>query len=384
MKQTALFVSLLITASAWSQTLKVTPAASPAGPGSSQANWSVTQDGKPLLSWVEPAKDGSFALRYSSWTGTAWSEPRTIAAHRKFFHHPAEVPGMVALSGGTLLAHWIEQTSASSEAEFVYVSSSRDGVKWTPPVMASHDKSQAQHGLASIVASGDREASLIWLQALKGDDGPASLMRSVISADGTALKEESLDSDVCDCCPTSVVKTGRGLLVAYRGHTKDNIRDIAVTRFESGRWTSPKIVYPDKWKLDACPINAASASAKGDKVALAWYTASGDKPRIEYALSSDAGATFTKALVISTGEAYGYASTAIDDAGGAYVSWLERGDGKARLLVRRISETGTPGPVLQVVEGTRKDLGYPRILRAGNDVWIAWNSTSTVQIARLK
>jgi hypothetical protein len=384
MKQTALFVSFLIAASVCAQTLKVQPATSPAGPGSSQANWSVTPDGKPLLSWVEPAKDGSFALRYASWTGTAWSESRTIAAHRKFFHHPAEVPGMVALSGGILIAHWIEQPSESSEAEFVYVSSSRDGVKWSAPVMASHDKSPAQHGLASIVASGDREASLIWLQALKGDDGPASLMRSVIGADGTELKEESLDADVCECCPTSVVKTGRGLLVAYRGHTKDNVRDIAVTRFESGRWTSPKIVYPDKWTIDACPINAASASAKGDKVALAWYTASGDKPRIEYALSSDTGATFTKALVISTGEAYGYASTAIDDAGGTYVSWLERGDGKARLLARRISETGTPGPVLQVAEGTRKDLGYPRILRAGNDVWIAWNSTSTVQTARLK
>ena len=191
MKQTALFVFLLITASAWSQTLKVTPAASPAGPGSSQANWSVTQDGKPLLSWVEPAEGWLLrpALLFMDRHGLV-RVPRTIAAHRKFFHHPAEVPGMVALSGGTLLAHWIEQTSESSEAEFVYVSSSRDGVKWSPPVMASHDKSQAQHGLASIVASGDHEASLIWLQALKGEDGPASLMRSMIGANGTELKEE--------------------------------------------------------------------------------------------------------------------------------------------------------------------------------------------------
>ncbi len=371
-------------ASAFAQTLQVNPDVSPAGAGSSQANWTVTQDGKPLLSWVEPTKDGSFALRYSTRTGTAWSEPRTVVAHRKFFHHPAEVPGMVALNDGTLIAHWIEQPSEKSEAEFVYVSASHDGVKWSEPAMASHDKGMGQHGLASIVASGDHEASLVWLQALKGDDGPASLMRSVIGAGGTELKEESLDADVCDCCPTSVVKTSRGLLIAYRGHTKQNIRDILVTRFESGRWTSPKIVYPDKWQIDACPINAASASARGDKVTLAWYTAAGDKPRVEYAFSPDAGATFTKALVISTGEAYGYASTAIDDAGGAYVSWLERGDGKARLLARHISETGMPGPVLEVAVGTRKDLGYPRILRAGNDVWIAWNSTSKVQTARMK
>ena len=35
---------------AMSQTLKVDPAANPSGPGSSQVNWSVTQDGNPLLS----------------------------------------------------------------------------------------------------------------------------------------------------------------------------------------------------------------------------------------------------------------------------------------------------------------------------------------------
>jgi BNR repeat-like domain len=389
MKQTVFFsllqAGLLFAGSAFAQTLKVDPVANPSAAGSSQVNWSVTQDGNPLLSWVEATKDGSFALRYAVRKGNDWSEARTIAAKRHFFHHPAEVPGVVALPNGTLIAHWIEQPSETSEAEFVWVSASHDGVKWTEPAMASHDKSQNQHGLASMIASGPDEASLFWLQALKGEDGPVSLMRSVISANGTETKEETLDSDVCSCCPTSVVKTPRGLLVVYRDHTKDNIRDISVTRLEGGRWTSPKNVYPDKWQIDACPVNAASASAKGDKVAIAWYTASGDKPRVEYALSSDSGATFTKALVISAGQSYGYTSTAIDDAGGAYVSWLEHGNaGNARLMVRHISDTGTPGAVAQVVEGPRKELGYPRLLRAGNDLWIAWNTTGKIQTARLK
>ncbi len=165
-----------------------------------------------------------------------------------------------------------------------------------------HDKSKGQHGLASIVASGDREASIFWLQALKGDDGPASLMRTVISADGAEVKEETLDADVCQCCPTAVTKTGRGLLVAYRDHTGDEIRDIAVTRFENGKWTAPKNVYPDKWQLNACPTNAAQVNARGDKAAVAWFTAVGDKPRVQLAFSGDAGATFGKPSVVSTGE----------------------------------------------------------------------------------
>ena len=133
------------------------------------------------------------------------------------------------------------------------------------------------------------------------------------------MKEELLAADVCECCPTAVTRTSSGLLLAFRGHTKDDIRDIAVTRFVSGRWTSPKIVYPDKWQVDACPVNAAAVTAKGDKVAVSWYTAAGNKPRVELSLSADAGATFSKAAVVSTGDAYGYTSIAMDNRWGIRV-----------------------------------------------------------------
>ena len=365
------------------QTLKMEPASSPAAPDSLQANWSVAADGSPLLSWVEKSKDGSDSLRYAIHHGSGWTEARTVAAHRHFFHQPAELPEVIALSGGPLMAHWVELPKEGSEAEFLYVSASADGVKWTTPRVAHKDTSLVQHGLGSMVASGPREASLIWLQALKGEDGPVSLMRTVISAEGGMVKEETLDSDVCACCPTSVVKTARGLLVAYRDHTPDNIRDISTIRLENGRWTASKNIYPDKWQLDACPVNAASAAAKGDNVAVAWYTASGDKARVEMAFSTDDGATFGKASVVSTGQAYGYTSIAIDDAGGAYVSWLEHAGDGARLVARHFSADGTAGPVAQVAAGTRKNLGYPKIVRAGNETWIAWNTDSKAQTAKL-
>ena len=383
MRQSVWFLLMALSASSFGQTLKVESIANPTGAGSVQASWSVTPDGKPLLSWVEPAKGETFALRYAIRQGAQWSEPRTVEAGRHFFRHPGELPGVIALPGGSFVAHWIEMPNEADEAEFLYVSASRDGVRWSAPAMAHHDKSKGQHGLASMIASGDREASLFWLQALKGDDGPASLMRSVISADGAEVKEEILDPDVCQCCPTAVTKTSRGLLVAYRDHTPDQIRDISVTRFENGRWTSPKNVYPDKWQLNACPTNAAQVHARGEKAAVAWFTAQGSKPRVELAFSTDAGATFGKPSVVSTGQSYGYTSVVVDDAGGAFVSWLERTDGGARLLVRYVSQAGVAGPVTQIATGSRKSLGYPRLALAGKDIWIAWNTESKVQSARL-
>ena len=104
---------------------------------------------------------------------------------------------------------------------------------------------------------------------------------------------------------------------------------------------------------------------------------------MELAFSADAGAGFSKAVTVSTGEAYGYTSIAIDDAGGAYVSWLERGGDGAKVLARHVSADGMAGPVAQVAAGTRKNLGYPKIMRAGNETWVAWNTDSKAQTARL-
>jgi hypothetical protein len=208
------------------QKLAVESLPNPAGDGSLQPNWSTTQDGSAVLSWIEPLQDGSYSLRYAVHRGSAWSDPHTVAEHRHFFRHPAETPKVVAMEDGHWMAHWVEMPSESSEAEFVYVSSSTDGVHWTAPLMAHRDHSALEHGLVSMAGTGNGEASLIWLETPRGEDGPACLMRTVVNAMGKEVKEERLDSDVCSCCPTAVAKTSKGLLIAYRDHTPDDMWDI--------------------------------------------------------------------------------------------------------------------------------------------------------------
>jgi hypothetical protein len=271
-----------------------------------------------------------------------------------------------------------------SETEFLYVSSSTDGTHWSPPAVAHKDRSEVQHGLVSMVASGNGEASLFWLFTPKGEDGPGYLMRTIVNAAGQEIREERLDNDICSCCPTAVTKTTKGLLVAYRDHTPDDIRDIAVIRYENGRWSLPKTVHADNWHINACPTNAASVAAKGNRVGLAWYTAAQDAPKVQVIFSSDEGSTFTNPVVVSTGHAYGYTSLTLDDDGSAIVSWLEQGkDNAARVLAREISPSGTAGPVVQLAEGGRMALGYPKILHSSAGTFIAWGGEK-LQTAQLK
>lgn len=380
------FLFLTFGLMAFGQSAKFEPLTSPAGASSSQANWGRTAQGDPILSWIETSKQGSDSLRYAVLHGGQWSQTHTVAFGRHFFRQVAEIPGVVALTDGTLVAEWIEGSSngGDSDAEFVYIAASHDGVNWSKPVMANRDKTQSQHGLASIVASGPHEASLIWLQALKGDDGPASLMRTVVDANGSAVREESINADVCQCCPTSVIQTQQGVLIAYRAHTPQDIRDITVVRYEKGQWQPNKTVFNDGWKIDACPTNAASASGSGNHVAVAWYTAAGQNPRAEFAASSDSGITFGKPVTVSTGSSYGYVSTAVASDGSAIVSWLERGGQGARLLARTVSASGAMGAPIEVARGARGDLGYPRLVKSGSETLIAWGGgAAKVQTAKL-
>ncbi len=379
-----LLLGIFLAAFSHGQALKSEAAANPAPQGSTQANWSLTADGKLLMSWVEVAEDESSTLRYVIRNGAQWSPPRTIATKRQLFRHPAEAPGVVSLKDGTLVAHWVEMPP-DSEAEFAYVSSSKDGTRWSAPVMAHKDRSQNLHGLASMTASGEQEVSLIWLEALKGEDEPSVLKRTVVNAAGAVVREENLDTDVCTCCPTSVVRTAKGLLVAYRGHNAQDIRDITVKRFEGGKWTPAKVVGTDNWKINACPTNAASAAAKGDRVAVAWYTGAGNQYKTQLAFSTDGGATFGKPVLVSTGHSFGYASVTLDDEGGAIVSWLEQGKDTTGLLARYVTSAGVAGPVLQVAQGSKQGLGHPRLLQLGKETWIAWGNSDNAkaQTARL-
>ncbi|HTS48364.1 MAG TPA: exo-alpha-sialidase [Bryobacteraceae bacterium] len=378
-----LMLAAVIAVPAASQSLSSSPLANPAGPESLQPNWSVTPDGATVLNWIESSKDGSYSLRYAVRRGDSWSQPVTIAAHRHFFRHPAEVPEVMEMTGGHWLAHWVENQE-SSDAEFVYVSSSADGTHWTTPLMAHRDRSPVQHGLVSMVENTGGGASLFWLEALKGEDGPVYLMRTVVDASGKETSEERLDDDVCACCPTAVAKTAKGLIVAYRDHTPKDIRDIAVLRLENGHWSPSKIINPDNWQIDACPINAASIAARGARVAIAWYTAAHDSSQVKIVFSADAGATLSKPVVVSTGHAYGYASVVLDEGGNATVSWLQQGPGGTRVLVRAVNAAGAAGPVLQIAQGEKSELGYPKLVRSAKDTFIAWGSGSKVLTASLR
>src|SRR5581483_11672773 len=116
MKSCTLLLFAALALPGFGQSFKSEPTPNPSAKGSVQPNWSVSPDGSPVLSWIEPAADGSYSLRYAVRNGSKWSEPRTVAAHRHFFRQPAEIPEVMAIGPGQWMAHWVEMPMEGSDA----------------------------------------------------------------------------------------------------------------------------------------------------------------------------------------------------------------------------------------------------------------------------
>jgi hypothetical protein len=154
-------------------------------------------------------------------------------------------------------------------------------------------------------------------------------------------------------------------------------------RFRDGRWSDPFAVTRDGWKIDGCPVNGPALDARGERVALAWFTAPGDAGRVSVAFELGDGA-FGSPLQVDLGRPLGRVDVAWLDDDSVLVSWLEQHDGAARVLARRVTAAGAAAPALVVAPtSTARSSGFPRLTRHGRSVLAAWTESGTPSRVRV-
>lgn len=367
--------------------------ASPARAGSREPNLAALPDGGVVMSWLEPSGRAGMALRCATYDGRRWSKPATIAAGDSFFVNWADFPSIRPLGGNRLAAHWLWRSGAGKYAYDVRISQSEDGGRtWGPPFTPHRDGTASEHGFVSLVAD-TGSALAVWLDGRKtaGHDeetpGPMpdmTLRAASIARDGLLRDEIELDDRACDCCQTAAVATDRGILVAYRDRSPDEVRDISVTRREGGRWSAPQTVHADNWRIEGCPVNGPALDARGSHVAIAWYTAAADTPRVYVAFSEDAGAQFGTPTRIDDGNPMGRVHVALLADGSALATWLEASGRDALVRARRIPVHGPPEAAITVTPTSAgRASGCPRVVRYGDAILFAWTVAGTTPHVRL-
>jgi len=328
-----------------------------------------------VMSWIEQ-HDEHVTVKMAERTTTGWSEARPVVSGDFLMVNSADVPVVRALPGGVLVAAWLRENGGDDESYDLSVSRSTDaGRTWSTPVTPHHDGTKTQHGFASIYPSSSPFTGgfgLLWLdgRATAGESGSMMLRAAQFDAKGVQRGETQIDARVCDCCPLATAVTSEGPIAVYRDRSADEIRDIAVSRLVDGKWTPPRTVHRDGWKIEGCPVNGPSVSAEGARVAVAWFTGVGGNGRAWAAFSTDAGRTFGTPVRVDGGAATGRVQIRVLNDGSAAVSWIESVESRSQLQLRRINPNGIRTTSIVIAEGMGSS--HPRLARDGDGLILAW------------
>jgi hypothetical protein len=385
-----LITGTAVTASGQSVGISVELLDSPAPVNSHLSRVVSDTSGQIYLSWVN--EEGDLArFSYSQLTESGWSRPELISSGSDWFVNWADFP-MLSVNGDNMAAHWLRM---SAEGTYDYnIEASFSDVQnqdWSEPRVIHSDGVSAEHGFVSMLPLKDGSTLITWLDGRNtknGDEyGEMTLRAGIFSSSGQILSEWELDSRACDCCQTSSAMTSSGPVVVYRDRSAKEIRDIAMTRYLDGQWTEPRPVHEDNWQIAGCPVNGPSVSARNEQVAVAWFTAKDDTPKVQLALSSDSGASFTAPVLVASPETNGRVGTALLDSGKIIVSWIDTSSAQAKIM---LSVFSNEAELLQQVEVAKTSAsrrsGFPIIESVGESVYVSWTDLSDspqVRVARV-
>ena len=290
------------------------------------------------------------------------------------------------MADGTLAAQWLKTVDPVTETYNLLMSYSKDnGKTWAPPFMPHHDGTRSQHGFASLVEMAGGQMGVVWLDGrnsafLDKDPESGTMMLRFASFDASwkQTADAEIDRRVCECCSTTAVVTSDGVIAGFRDRDDKDVRDLGVSRLESGRWTPTTIVSQDNWTIDFCPVNGPMLSARGRDVVAAWFTVKNNQGQAWAAFSGDAGRTWGAPVRLDDAGSLGRVDVDLLDDGSAVATWVEYAEGRSDFRLRRVDRSGARSAAVNVaaVSGGRAS-GFPRLARRGDELVFAWSESAS-------
>lgn len=388
MKKT-IFCLLIILASTFCNQPKINQIrefASPASDSCAQPYLFNDKNGTVYLTWIEKLKKQS-TLKFSSIINGVWTKPISIAKGNNWFVNWADYPIIAADGKNNLIANYLEKSDTAKFAYDVkYTTSVNNGNTWTQSKILHNDEKLAEHGFVSMMPY-DENFFISWLDGRNtisekagthnGHQGEMTIRGAILTKEGIKEKEWELDNRVCDCCQTSVAITDNGPVVVYRDRSEDEIRDMAIVRLVNGKWTVPKIIFPDGWKIMGCPVNGPKVDAIGNNLAIAWFSINDNKGQVKIIFSLDGGESFGTPIQIDEGTPIGRVDLLMLDEKSAFVSWMEGSDIKAL----KVNSNGIIEKSIMVATSSdARASGFPQITKSRNKIFFAWTDEKEKRI----
>ena len=362
---------------------------SPAPANSSLSRVVADESGEIYLSWVSQDAEQA-TLAFARLTIEGWDAAKVISEGRDWFVNWADFPVLSVDSSG-MVAHWLQMSATGTydydiRARFY----AQDKATWTEARTIHTDGISAEHGFVSMLPLNDGTTLISWLDGRETvhsePPGAMTLRAGIFDKSGANVSEWELDHRVCDCCQTSSAMTENGPIIVYRDRSQQEVRDIYATRLVDGAWTLPQAIYNDNWQIAGCPVNGPSVAAMNKRVAVAWFNAKDDVPKIQLVLSTDSGLSFSEPIVVESPNTNGRVDTTILDSGNIIVSWMDT-VGEAKIMLSRYDINGELLSTTEVAGSSpSRRSGFPIIEAVGNSVYVTWtdiDATPQVKVARI-
>ncbi|MEX0291646.1 MAG: hypothetical protein AB3N14_21260 [Flavobacteriaceae bacterium] len=366
---------------------------SPAAAGSGMP-FLYSDGNQTLLSWVEKQGDSLAILKYSELSNESWKPAREVMRGTDWFVNWADFP-VITANNGHLFTHVLKKSSAGTYSYDVRFNLlAKDERSWRTDLPLHQDNTPTEHGFVTALPYEDG-FFVNWLDGRNtveneaGERGAMTIRAATLNLLGEIVTDTLLDARTCDCCQTTAAITTNGPVVIYRDRSEDEIRDISIVRQLAGKWTTPKPIFEDHWKINGCPVNGPKAAAMENALVVAWFTAAEDSAKIKLAFSDDGGANFDNPIIVSDSKPMGRVDVALIDKETAVVSWMESKDKKADLNVVQLSREGARSKIHTITSvSAARASGFPQMELVRDKFYFAWtainDSTSIVKTAFIK
>lgn len=332
-----------------------------------------------LMSWIQN-KDSIASLKYSKFNGINWTAPTEIISGSDWFVNWADFPA-IADNNGSVLTNILKKSAEGTYTYDIHLQLySKQKNTWKNNILLNQDGIKSEHGFVSMLPYNNDSFFVTWLdgRTLVGvpkENEQMTLRAAFIDAEGEISNDILLDDKTCECCNTAATMTANGPVVAYRDRSDTEIRDISIVRFVNGNWTAPKNVYQDHWEIPGCPVNGPAIDSFNDAVALAWFTAENDNPRIQVSFSENQGETFGLQYRVDNGNAIGRVDVVMIDQNNAVVSWMEPDGIDTLIQILKVSSNGEKNmPITITKTRSERSSGFPQLEVVGDKLYVAWTS----------
>ncbi len=305
--------------------------------------------------------------------------PRTLASGPGWFLNWADFPAAARLAEGTVLAAWLELWPGEPHSYGTrFTLLAPDGARRGDVRPLEEHRGPGEHGFVSLAPLDELRFLALWLDGRAAGAhgaGETRVYARTIGADGTLGPEQLVDPRACSCCPTALVRVADGtFLAAWRDRSDEELRDIALARFDGERWSGPERLHADGWKIDGCPVNGPRLAASATRVAATWFTGADGSVRV--ALGDARGHGFGAPLRVDDGAPEGRGDAAFLPDGSLLVGWMEHGSRRSSWRVRRVTAAGEAGPALVVAEvSSERSSGFLRMASDDTGVLVAFTQT---------